>query len=88
MQLPTPEAIAKQLAELFDEEFGGQDRGRYWILHHDLRRLAGRAKLEESVIRNVSNHLLDEHQLALVNCGRFYGVMGALTVPGWRQYLP
>jgi hypothetical protein len=60
MKNRTPEDTAKILAAIYEESFGGKDRGRYRLTHSQFRRLSGRKRLEPSVTTRIVNAALEE----------------------------
>lgn len=89
MPYPTPQEIAERLANLYREEFGGKKRGKFCIFKEDLRNLAGRKQLEQSTLHRIGVKLFNEHELAFIDCGEWFGVMPAKTIwKVWRQYAP
>jgi hypothetical protein len=45
-----PAEVAAKLAEIYEQGFGGKDRGRYQISREGLREISGKKRLEDSII--------------------------------------
>ncbi|QRY31184.1 hypothetical protein JVX96_24380 [Variovorax sp. PDNC026] len=87
MPKPTPEEIALSLNALFRQEFGGKKRGKFCIFREELRELAGREKLENSIVNEIGVHLFNNHDLALFDGVDFFGIFAAGPITSrWRQY--
>lgn len=87
MPRPTPEEIAATLSSLFRQEFGGKKRGRFCVFRDDLKKLAGREKLEDSIVTAVGIHLYNNHNLALFDGVDYVAVFDAVPITSeWRQY--
>src|SRR5262245_54249883 len=52
-----PEIIAKSLSQIYQETFGGKDRGRYKISRRNLRLLSGRKRLEDTTTAKIMESL-------------------------------
>ena len=55
----SPKDVAQQLSEIYESEFGGKDRGRFKISRSNLRRLAGRKRLEDTTVSRIADAALD-----------------------------
>jgi hypothetical protein len=53
----SPESIAKSIAKIYEEAFGGKDRGRYKISRRNLRLLSGRKRLEDTTTAKIMDTL-------------------------------
>jgi hypothetical protein len=80
----SPTDVAKKLADLYDKPFGGKPDGRYRISPKILRMIAGRRKLPESFIRNLSYELF-ELGFVLVDMETFYAIANARTFASYRR---
>ncbi len=56
---PTPTVIAAHLCDLYERSFGGKDRGRYRISRKLLRKLAGRERLPDDLMRELTDELFE-----------------------------
>ena len=81
---PTYDAIARQLATLYERPFGGKDKGRYRIAMKLMRRLTGRRRLYEDDIRAISRALL-ECGYVLIDMDTFFVVMSANAFVNYRR---
>ena len=75
---------AERLAQLYDEDFGGKQRGRYRIAAKLLRGLAGRRRLYEADVQAVGRALV-ERGYVLIDMDTFYVVMSANTFVNYRR---
>ncbi|WP_398498563.1 hypothetical protein [Variovorax sp.] len=83
--LPADE-VAEKLADLHSKAFGGKTRGRFSMPREDFRELSGRQRLDPVVITDVNAALFQNHNLALVECGKTaIGVIDAGKVIAWRK---
>jgi hypothetical protein len=76
--------IAEKLGALYEKEFGGKKSGRYRIPAKVLRDLAGRRRLYEDDIRNISRALV-ERGFILIDMDSFYVVMSANAFVNYRR---
>lgn len=75
---------ADRLAALYNEPFGGKDTGRYRIAAKLVRALAGRRRLYEDDIRDLSRAML-ERGFVLIDMDSFFVVMAANTFVNYRR---
>jgi hypothetical protein len=75
---------ADRLAELYNEPFGGKPKGRYRVAVKLVRQLAGRRRLYEDDIRELTRAML-ERGYVLIDLDSFYVVMGANTFVNYRR---
>lgn len=75
---------AERLGYLYDREFGGKPSGRYRIPSKLLRDLAGRQRLYEDDIREISRALI-EQGFVLIDMDSFYVVMSANAFVNYRR---
>ncbi len=75
---------ADRLAALYNESFGGKETGRYRIAAKLVRALAGRRRLYEDDVRNLSRALL-ERGFVLIDMESFFVVMSANTFVNYRR---
>jgi hypothetical protein len=76
--------VGDRLAELYDKSFGGKQSGRYRIPAKLVRRLAGRRRLYEDDIRELTRLML-ERGYVLVDMESFFVVMSANTFVNYRR---
>jgi len=77
-------AIAARLAGLYEQSFGGKGKGRYRIAIKLMRRLAGRRRLYENDVREISRALL-EFGYILIDMDSFFVVMSANSFVNYRR---
>ena len=75
---------ADRLAQLYDEQFGGKERGRYRISAKLLRALADRRRLYEDDIRKLARALF-ERGYVLIDMDSFYVVMSSNSFVNYRR---
>ena len=75
---------ADQLAVLYSKAFGGKENGRYRISAKLVRDLAGRRRLYEDDIRELSRAML-ERGFVLIDMDSFLVVMSANTFVNYRR---
>lgn len=78
------EEIARKLAALYDQPFGGKAKGRYRVPMKLIRQLAGRRRLYEDDIRNIARALLEQGYV-LVDMDGFFVVLSANTFVNYRR---
>lgn len=77
-------ATADRLAELCNRPFGGKLKGRYRIASKLVRNLAGRRRLYEDDIRDLTRAML-ERGYVLIDMDSFFVVMSANTFLNYRR---
>ncbi|GIZ51096.1 hypothetical protein [Noviherbaspirillum aridicola] len=86
MQNKTPSEIAFHLNNLYRSEFGEKVKGRFLISHADLRALAGRARLEGGLIKQIAEALADEGLLLIhLESIASYGIGKESSFQKWRK---
>lgn len=78
------EICADGLAKLYDESFGGKDKGRYRISAKLLRDLAGRRRLYEDDVRDIGRAMM-QRGLVLIDMDGFFVVLSAGTFTNYRR---
>ncbi len=76
--------VADRLAALYDQPFGSKDAGRYRISAKLVRQMAGRRRLYEDDLRELSRAML-EIGFILIDMDTFYVVMSANTFVNYRR---
>lgn len=76
--------IALKLAGLYDRSFGGKESGRYRVSPKMLRNIAGRRRLPESFIRDLTDEMF-ELGLVFLDMETFYAVASARTFASYRR---
>jgi len=77
-------AASDRLAELYEKPFGGKQAGRYRIPVKLVRRMAGRRRLYEDDIRELTRLML-ERGYVLVDMESFFVIMSANTFVNYRR---
>ena len=81
---PSLDAAADRLVALYGRSFGGKPKGRYRIAVKLVRALAGRRRLYEDDIRELTRAML-ERGYVLVDMESFFVVMSANTFTNYRR---
>lgn len=81
---PTFAEIAQHLAGLYDKPFGGKANGRYRISPKMLRKIAERARLSDSFIKQLADELF-ELGFVLLDMESYYAVASARTFASYRR---
>jgi len=76
--------IAQHLADLYDKPFGGKASGRYRISPKMLRKVAGRARLSDSFIKELADEMF-EIGFVLLDMESYYAVASARTFASYRR---
>ncbi|MDA0703090.1 MAG: hypothetical protein O3A96_07620 [Proteobacteria bacterium] len=77
-------AIAVALARLYEESFGGKERGRYRISSKFLRQIAGRKRLYAEEIEAIGRALF-EQGFVLIDLESFVVVLSQKTFDSYRR---
>ncbi len=75
---------ADRIAALYDRPFGGKDSGRYRIPAKLVRQIAGRRRLYEDDIRDLSRALF-ERGYVLIDLDSFFVVMSTNAFVNYRR---
>lgn len=78
------EQVAEQLAALYATPFGGKPRGRFRVPAKLVRALAGRKRLYENDIRELSRALF-ELGYVLIDMDTFFVVLSTNTFTNYRR---
>ncbi len=81
---PSLADISDRLVELHDWPFGGKAKGRYRIAAKLVRQMAGRRRLYEADVRDLSRAML-ERGYVLIDMDSFFVVMSANTFVNYRR---
>ena len=76
--------VSERLAELYERPFGGKQKGRYRIAAKLVRELAGRRRLYEDDVRELTRSML-ERGYVLIDMESFFVVMSANTFVNYRR---
>lgn len=80
----TLDALADKLAKLYGEKFGGKDNGRYRVAAKLIRDAAGRRRLYENDVRDLTRGML-ERGFVLIDMDSFFVVMSANSFVNYRR---
>ena len=80
----TPDEIAEILSQIYEEGFGGKERGRYRISRSNLRTLSGRKRLEDSIIDSVIDSTY-EKGLVVTDLGDEFSVIHEGVMHNYRR---
>lgn len=78
------QAAARRLAELYDLQFGGKQRGRYRISMKHIRALTGRRRVPAAMIRRIGEELF-ELGYVLIDLETYFVVLAERTFRGYRR---
>ena len=81
---PITSAVADSLVGLYARQFGGKPKGRFRIAAKLLRKLAGRRRLYEDDVRDLTRARL-ERGYVLIDMDGFFVVMSANTFANYRR---
>ncbi len=81
---PSERQIAEQLAELYEERFGGKERGRYRISMKQMRVLADRKRVPGTFIRKIGEELF-ELGYVLIDLETFFAILAQGTFRSYRR---
>ncbi len=76
--------VAEKLVALYSEPFGGKPKGRYRIANKLVRSLAGRRRLYEDDVQQLSRELL-ERGYVLIDMDGFFVIMSANSFVNYRR---
>ncbi len=79
-----PATIAIHLCDLYERSFGGKDRGRYRISRKLLRKLAGRERLPDELMRDLTDELF-ERGFILVDMESFFVLLEQRLFHNYRR---
>lgn len=81
---PSERRIAARLAALYEERFGGKERGRYRISMKQMRALTGRKRVPLEVIGKVGEEVF-ELGYVLIDLETFFVVLAQGTFGSYRR---
>ena len=79
----SPQEVAKQLFSIYESEFGGKDRGRFKISRSNLRRLAGRKRLEDTTVNRIADAALELGYI-VIDLGDYFSVVEEAVMLNYR----
>ncbi len=81
---PSERQIAELLAALYEQKFGGKERGRYRISMKQMRALADRRRVPGTLIGKVGEELF-ELGYVLIDLETFFAVLAQGTFRSYRR---
>ncbi len=81
---PTEAEIAAWLAQLYEEQFAGKERGRYRISMKHMRILTGRRRVASEAIQRIGEELF-ELGFVLIDLEAFFVVLAQRTFRSYRR---
>jgi len=81
---PSERQIAEQLAALYQEKFGGKERGRYRISMKQMRALTNRKRVPGEVIGKVAEELF-ELGYVFIDLETFFVILAQATFRSYRR---
>jgi hypothetical protein len=76
--------IAETLVRMYDCEFGGKVRGRFRVSMKHMRKLAGRRRVHEELLRQIADQLY-ELGFVLIDLETYFVVVSQTTFRGYRR---
>ncbi|MDJ0949381.1 MAG: hypothetical protein QNJ94_10705 [Alphaproteobacteria bacterium] len=76
--------VAERLVELYEEGFGGKERGRYRISMKHMRALTGRRRVTGEVVQKIGEELF-ELGFVLIDLETFFVVLAQRTFRSYRR---
>lgn len=77
-------AVADRLAALYDQEFGGKERGRFRISMKHLRALTGRRRVPSSLVQKIAEEMT-ERGYVFIDLETYFVVLAERTFRGYRR---
>ena len=81
---PSERVVADRLAALYEQKFGGKERGRYRIAMKQMRALTGRKRVPPEVLHRISEELF-ELGYVLIDLETFFVVLAQSTFRSYRR---
>lgn len=75
--------VAQALIDIYEQTFGGKNRGRFKISRSNLRRLSGRKRLEDTTIEKIADAAYDKG-LIVVDLGDYFAVVEEGVMRNYR----
>jgi hypothetical protein len=76
--------VSDRLVDLYERPFGGKQKGRYRIAAKLVRQIAGRRRLYEDDIRDLTRAML-ERGYVLIDMESFFVILSANTFVNYRR---
>ena len=81
---PTEQAVAERLVELYEQNFGGKERGRFRISMKHMKLLTGRKRIPLRTIRKIREELFEEGYV-LIDLEMYFVVLAERTFRSYRR---
>lgn len=81
----SPQEVAKILAGLYGKKFSGKSKGRYKVSRKDLSAISGRVVLKQSVIDEITEELVTEYGLIMIDLVTEFPVIQATILLNYRS---
>ena len=81
---PTPYEVARELANFYEQSFGGKANGRFRISPKNLRGLMQRRRISEEFIRLLTDEMF-ELGFVFIDLESFYAVNSVRTYANYRR---
>lgn len=75
--------VVAALEKIYEQEFGGKERGRFKIARASLRRLTGSKRLDDNVLRDIVNAAFDAGYV-LIDLGDYFAVVEEAVMLNYR----
>jgi len=83
-QMSQERQIAVRLVALYEEAFGGKQRGRYRISMKQMRALTGRRRVPPEIVQKIGDELF-EQGFVLIDMESFFVVLAQSTFRSYRR---
>lgn len=81
---PNERHVAGRLAELYEQKFGGKERGRYRFSMKQLRALTRRQRVPAGIIRNIGEEVF-ELGYVLIDMETYFVMLAQSTFRSYRR---
>lgn len=75
--------VVELLAKIYEQEFGGKERGRFKIARSSLRRLTGRKRLDDQALKDITDAAFEEGYV-LIDLGDYFAVVEEAVMLNYR----
>ncbi len=77
--------VAAKLCDLFYDEFGGKQRGRFQLSRDELKAIAGVQRMNETRLKYIYTDLMNDHSILMIEIGSDYFFVELNKVTSWRS---
>lgn len=78
-----PHEVVASLAKIYEQEFGGKERGRFKIARSSLRRLTGNKRLHDKALSDIADAAFDAGYV-LIDLGDYFAVVEEAVMLNYR----